>query len=717
MLSSRPSVRSSRRVASPFWARRPQRDDRRRALPQHPRRRLRRRGVPREPQGGVRCGCPRLRLHRRRPRRGRPRVVCVPASAVIDAVRTALDAGVRAICVISAGFAEIGSEGEERQRDLLALVRAHGARLLGPNCLGISSTAVRLNATFASRAPVPGNIGFSSQSGALGLALLEASVSRGIGLSAFVSIGNKADISSNDLLEWWEDDDATALVLLYVESFGNPRRFGTLARRVARSKPILAVKSGTTRRGARAGRLAYRRPGGLGSGGRRALPPGRRHPGGVPRGADRRRGAPVVAADAARPAGRGPDERGWPRDPLRRRVRGSRVGASAGRRRDVDALEGMLPAEASVANPVDMLGSATDVLSRDAAGAARRPRDRRRDRPLRPPAVATAGRRRPRSRTRAPNRAAKSRSWPSFMTAEGIPGAASRRRRRRVQLSGVGGSRARPRRPACGLAPATSRLGSRPRGIDRARQPRSSRRSWQRTRSLARPGRDEAASPRLRVSPRAGTRCDSAEEAVPSRESSDSRRRQDGDRRSPQDGDGRYRTRPLRRGSGSSRRRPDRTAGGRATDDRGRRGAPGRPRAGPRLRPARGVRTGRCVRRAHRGGGVPDRAAYGRRRRGARPRRKGWPARTRIQRGAASRRNALVDLLHRLARLGRPSGGSRARSQPGTRAPRSLRRRRRAHAGRPAATSPGSRPGSPAHASDLSRAGIGIFLVSQMIVP
>ena len=179
-------------------------------------------------------------------------VVCLPAVAVLEAVQAVLDEGVKAVCVISAGFAEVGSEGEERQRALLAMIRAHGARLLGPNCLGISSAAVRLNATFASRSAPPGNIGFSSQSGALGLALLEACESRGLGLSAFVSIGNKADVSSNDLLEWWEDDDATDVVLLYLESFGNPRRFGTLARRVARSKPILAVKSGTTGAGARA---------------------------------------------------------------------------------------------------------------------------------------------------------------------------------------------------------------------------------------------------------------------------------------------------------------------------------------------------------------------------------------------------------------------------------------------------------------------------------
>ena len=179
-------------------------------------------------------------------------VICVPAAAVLETVQSALDAGVKAVCVISAGFAEVGSEGLERQAALLAMIRAHEARLLGPNCLGISSAAVGLNATFASRSAPPGNIGFSSQSGALGLALLEACESRGLGLSAFVSIGNKADVSSNDLLEWWEDDRATDVVLLYLESFGNPRRFATLARRVARSKPILAVKSGTTGAGARA---------------------------------------------------------------------------------------------------------------------------------------------------------------------------------------------------------------------------------------------------------------------------------------------------------------------------------------------------------------------------------------------------------------------------------------------------------------------------------
>jgi acetyl coenzyme A synthetase (ADP forming)-like protein len=179
-------------------------------------------------------------------------VICVPAGGVLDAARDALEKGVRALVVISAGFAETGSEGAERQEQLLALVRAHGARLIGPNCLGISVAGPSLNATFAGRAAPSGNIGFSSQSGALGLALLEAAVTRGLGLSAFISIGNKADVSTNDLLEWWEDDEATEAILLYVESFGNPRRFGRLARRVARRKPVLALKSGTSASGQRA---------------------------------------------------------------------------------------------------------------------------------------------------------------------------------------------------------------------------------------------------------------------------------------------------------------------------------------------------------------------------------------------------------------------------------------------------------------------------------
>jgi acetyl coenzyme A synthetase (ADP forming)-like protein len=179
-------------------------------------------------------------------------VVCVPAQHVLASVEDALLRGTRAICVISAGFAEVGNKGQQRQDELLALVRAHGGRLVGPNCLGLAVSAPRLNATFGPRALPPGPVAFSSQSGALGLALLEKAEERGIGLSAFASIGNKADVSSNDLLEYWEDDPETGLIVVYLESFGNPRRFGRIARRVARKKPILAMKSGTTSTGARA---------------------------------------------------------------------------------------------------------------------------------------------------------------------------------------------------------------------------------------------------------------------------------------------------------------------------------------------------------------------------------------------------------------------------------------------------------------------------------
>jgi acetate---CoA ligase (ADP-forming) len=179
-------------------------------------------------------------------------VICVPGEHVVDSAEAALQKGVPALCVISAGFAEIGHEGVERQERLLALVRAHGARLVGPNCLGIAVPGVGLNATFGPGALPAGRIALSSQSGALGLAMLERASERGLGFSAFVSIGNKADVSSNDLLEWWEEDEGTDVVLLYLESFGNPQKFGRLAARVARRKPILALKAGVTSAGARA---------------------------------------------------------------------------------------------------------------------------------------------------------------------------------------------------------------------------------------------------------------------------------------------------------------------------------------------------------------------------------------------------------------------------------------------------------------------------------
>jgi len=181
-------------------------------------------------------------------------VVAVPAAHVAEVARECAAAGVRGLLVISAGFAETGAEGLARQQELLRICRDSGMRLIGPNCLGVLNAApdVRLDATFAERAPLPGRVGFLSQSGGLGIAILEAAERLGLGLSSFVSIGNKADISGNDLLEYWELDPGTDVVLLYLESFGNPRRFARIARRVSASKPIVAVKSGRSPAGARA---------------------------------------------------------------------------------------------------------------------------------------------------------------------------------------------------------------------------------------------------------------------------------------------------------------------------------------------------------------------------------------------------------------------------------------------------------------------------------
>jgi acetyl coenzyme A synthetase (ADP forming)-like protein len=286
-------------------------------------------------------------------------VVCLPGPHVLDAADAALTRGIKALCVISSGFAEIGAEGRERQERLLDLVRAHGGRLVGPNCLGIAVPRLGLNATFGPRSLPPGPIGFSSQSGALGLALLEKASERRLGFSAFVSIGNKADVSSNDLLEWWEDDDETELVLLYLESFGNPQKFARLARRVARKKPVLALKSGSTEAGARAAsshtaalassdtavEALFRQAGVIRAGtleelvdaaallSSQPLPRGRRV--GVLTNAG---GLGILCADACAAAGLELPE-------LTEETRA--------------ALQRLLPEDASLANPVDLLGSAT----------------------------------------------------------------------------------------------------------------------------------------------------------------------------------------------------------------------------------------------------------------------------------------------------------------------------------------------------------------------
>lgn len=181
-------------------------------------------------------------------------VIAVPRDAVLDSIDDCAARGVRAVIVITAGFAEIGPEGRELQRKLLEKVRGCGMRMVGPNCLGLLNTdpAVRLNASFAPQFPSRGNVAFCSQSGALGLAIISQTRKRQLGISSFISVGNKADVSGNDLLQYWDEDKQTDVILLYLESFGNPRRFARIAQRVSRHKPIVVVKAGRTAAGHRA---------------------------------------------------------------------------------------------------------------------------------------------------------------------------------------------------------------------------------------------------------------------------------------------------------------------------------------------------------------------------------------------------------------------------------------------------------------------------------
>ena len=181
-------------------------------------------------------------------------VIAVPAPLVVEAARECELKGVRALVVLSGGFGEDGPEGEARQAELLGICRETGMRLVGPNCLGVLNTApaVQMDATFAPGRPPAGRIAFASQSGAYGIAALDHAERRGLGLSSFVSMGNKADLSGNDFLRFWEQDDGTDAVLLYLESLGNPQRFGQICRRLTASKPVIVVKSGRSAAGRRA---------------------------------------------------------------------------------------------------------------------------------------------------------------------------------------------------------------------------------------------------------------------------------------------------------------------------------------------------------------------------------------------------------------------------------------------------------------------------------
>jgi acetyl coenzyme A synthetase (ADP forming)-like protein len=181
-------------------------------------------------------------------------MIVVPKELVLEVVVECGEAGVKSLVVISAGFKEVGGEGVVREQDLLDQVRKYGMRMVGPNCMGVLNTdpAISMNATFAPTAPAPGNVAFLSQSGAMGVTILDYAREYGIGVSKFISLGNKADISGNDALEYLRDDEHTSVILMYLESFGNPRHFTRIARELTQIKPVVAVKAARTRAGARA---------------------------------------------------------------------------------------------------------------------------------------------------------------------------------------------------------------------------------------------------------------------------------------------------------------------------------------------------------------------------------------------------------------------------------------------------------------------------------
>ncbi|MGH7948875.1 MAG: GNAT family N-acetyltransferase, partial [Candidatus Binataceae bacterium] len=181
-------------------------------------------------------------------------IIVVPPERVEATIAECANVGVMDVVVITSGFAEIGGEGRKVERRLVELVRGSGMRMVGPNCMGVINTdpAVSLNATFAPGIPPPGNVGMFSESGALGIVALDYARTRNLGLSSFVSGGNRADVSPNDLLAYWADDPRTGVIVLYLEGFGNPRKFARIAPAVARKKPIVAIKAGRSAAGTRA---------------------------------------------------------------------------------------------------------------------------------------------------------------------------------------------------------------------------------------------------------------------------------------------------------------------------------------------------------------------------------------------------------------------------------------------------------------------------------
>jgi acetyl coenzyme A synthetase (ADP forming)-like protein len=181
-------------------------------------------------------------------------VIVVPKEHVLMAAEDCGRKGVKGMVIITAGFKEVGGEGVEREQRLVEIAKKYGMRIIGPNCMGVIAATpdVRMNATFSPSIPKQGNLAFMTQSGALGVAIILAAQKLNLGFSYFASVGNKADVSAVDLMEYWEDDQHTGVIGLYLESFDFPRRFTELSKRISKTKPIVTVKSGTSAAGARA---------------------------------------------------------------------------------------------------------------------------------------------------------------------------------------------------------------------------------------------------------------------------------------------------------------------------------------------------------------------------------------------------------------------------------------------------------------------------------
>ena len=286
-------------------------------------------------------------------------VIAIPAKFVPGVVKDCGEAGVKAVVVISAGFKEVGHEGAKLEKELVDTAKNYGIKLVGPNCLGVINTALNLNATFAEKMPPPGRVSFFSQSGALGVALIDWSIENKFGFGKFVSLGNKADLNETDFLEYFGEDPDTDIILGYIEDVKDGRRFLEVAQKVARRKPVIIIKSGSTEAGARAasshtGALAgsdraftaaFKKAGIIRAYGIKELFELAEifKSGKLPQGnrllvVTNAGGPGIIAADAA-------DKLGIKLDPMSRE--------------SIEALVKKLPPSASLYNPVDVIGDAT----------------------------------------------------------------------------------------------------------------------------------------------------------------------------------------------------------------------------------------------------------------------------------------------------------------------------------------------------------------------